>query len=331
MKALYCYFGRFTDHCADIPGHPLYQLFFLKSLKKKFSIDSFDVFYYDHDIYDYSVSNYSILKDYRRNIESELIRKNDISLQEVLDTKYDVVFLKYRFRNLSRLKDRCLDRYYFEMIYNNKKNVSWIIDSDDMIQEPYENIITYFWNKHSYHTETKNIKKVIPVQYDDIITAINIIKDENNGFLLKDKNKLTFIGNEYFKVGLHDLFIDIHSLDEKLNIIVQGKWNKYQYISKIIPRIERKLGYLALKNSICSIQKSKESYLVDNFLSPRIFESWLLGTLIFSENSFMPKFSSFKTSIELSEKIKFLNEIDNETYSNLLFNEILEFYNNIIL
>lgn len=313
MKALFCYYGRMTDHTKDIPGHPLYMLYFLNAIAKKFNIDKFDVYYYDENLYNYTDEDfkYYVCGKKRIELEHKLINKTLNTVNDVLDSEYDIVFLKYRFRNYSRLREGCLDRLHFEKIYKKCKDKCYIIDTDAMINEPYENIITLFLNSYDY--ESKNVIKMCPVLKEDFEFI-------NNPKL----KRLTYIGNEYFKEGLIDVFNGL-----QIPIFVQGKWNYHEKIFSIINRCDRYLGYMTLEDSLCSLQISKQVYATYDFLSPRIFESLLLGTIIFGKNSFMPKFSKFNTIEELNEKIKFLSEISYVDYTKYLKLEINELYTNI--
>jgi hypothetical protein len=322
MKALYGYFGRMYDHNASIPSHPLYQLFLLKAISRQFGIDQFDICYYDEGVYNYGDMIYNVLNKPRTEIYDALIADDGIPLEKALETDYDIVLLKYRFRNYSRLRDGSLDRLTFDKLYNRFKERCYIIDTDAEVREPYEHIITYFLTGFEYPKGTGEVLPIVPVLKEDIL--VNLIQK-----LVITPPMLMFIGNEYFKVNIQDWFKQLKANVPGLTIKVQGKWNKHEFIDDIIDRSDRKSGYDAMYASSCSIQLSKDIYRDCDFLAPRYFESYLLSTIIFGQNSFMPKFSKFKTIEELQEKIKFLSEISPADYLKYLKMEIEEFYTNV--
>jgi len=322
MKALFGYFGRMFDHDVNIPSHPLYQLFLLHSLAKEYKIDKFDIHYYD-TVYDYKTPKYHVLPEIREDLYDKLVDKDNVSLEEVLDTDYDILFLKNRFRNYSRLKDGSLDTYDFEQIYNKFKDKCIIIDTDEQVKKPYEHIVTYFNGKYDYPKGTGDVTKIIPVLEEDVLACID------SYFKSKLTFQLTYIGNEYFKEGIQDSFAELKKYYPELMIKVQGTWIKHPFIYEVISRKDRAYGYEQLASSPYTVQISKPVYLKSDFLAPRIFESLLLGTIIFSQNSFMPKFSKFTDLLELSEKMKFLDEINEDEYKKILITEVKELYKNL--
>lgn len=316
-KALFCYFGRFGDHTAPIPGHPLYQIFFLNSISKKFGIDKFDIFYYDE--YDYDIKdNFVVLSEYRQKLKDALIDKDNLSFDEALNNKYDVVFLKYRFRNYSRLKEGSLDRLKFEKLADVHYNNSWIIDTDAEIKKTdyFPRILSLFLKDFDY--PSKHTTKIIPVLHTDIQECIREIEK---------KEMMMFIGNEYNKSGIHNILELSHKWN--LKTFVQGKWKKQAYIDSILDRTDRVYGYRNLENALFTVQASKDIYQTYDFMSPRIFESYLLSTLVFGNYSFFPKFSKYSNDVVLQEKIRFLTEINSKEYFKILKLEIEELYSNL--
>lgn len=317
---LYCYFGRFYDHSVNIPGHPLYQVFFLNSIAKKFGIDKFYVHYYP-DPYDYSGGQFEVLSDYRKMLYDKLVLK-EISFEEALNIDVDFVFLKHRFRNYSRLRDGSLDCYYYERLLERHYDKAYVIDTDgEIVNSEFKpkKILSLYFKPEVYHFDTE-VKVIVPVLKDDILNVIDVVKKEY---------KLTFIGNEYFKVGIVDEFSELKKYCPDLRIVVQGKWKSENIVDQILDRTKRKDGYISLSSSICTIQISKVEYLCFDFLAPRIFEAYLMSTLCFSKNSFMPKFSQYKNVLELSEKIKFLKSLSPQEYNKILKAELDELYLNL--
>jgi hypothetical protein len=139
---------------------------------------------------------------------------------------------------------------------------------------------------------------------------------------------MTFIGNQYFKDGLEDIMHFLSEAYPKLDKHVQGKWDKSDDYT-IIDRRSKCTGYNMLADSACSLHMSKRDYYDYGFMSPRIFESLLLGTIIFARESFMPQFSRFEDGVELVEKMKFLSEITTAEYQEILLKEINELYANL--
>ncbi|MHA1685207.1 MAG: hypothetical protein ACTSYD_02240 [Candidatus Heimdallarchaeaceae archaeon] len=263
---------------------------------------------------------FNILKSEREYLYKKFVQEDNIPLDQAVNGDYDIIFLKNRFRNYSRLREKSLDYYYFQQILSaHQQNDVYIIDTDAQIKVPHKNLITFFLDEYPYPKGTTNIYKVIPVLKDDVLSCIR----EN-----KKKTQLTFIGNEYFKSDLKDVLISLKEYYPELKINVQGKWKPDANLN-IIDRTKRILGYRMLQSSISSIHISKDIYLKYLFLSPRIFESMILGTIIFARETFMPKFSHFESPLELSEKLKFLNEISLREYYDILKMEINELYENV--
>lgn len=318
-KVLFCYFGRFFDHTADIPGHPLYTLFYLKSIAKYYNIEKFDVLYYDtmFPVYTYGESVFSVLQDKRIQLYSSLINKDNVTLQEALDTEYSMVFLKHRFRNYSRLADGCYDRFVYDKLYDKFKSKSILIDTDaeltsDEIIQHYndtKNMTISLFSSNKYALR-KYTTRIIPVQRDDISVNEALLKTD----------KLTFIGNMYGKKDLYPMLFDTYNNYKQLDIVLHGKWNTDTWY-KVIKRQQRILGYNSLMMSIATINMSKEIYHTYDFMSPRIFEAMLLNTICFSTNSFVPKFYHPTDGIALSEKLKFLYEQYKTGKYRILFNK----------
>lgn len=320
-RGLYCYMGRLDDHFYNQPGHPLFQLYYMNALKEEFGVDKFDVYYYDKHSYAGRYENFFRVNTIQRwDLFKSLVNDDDLSLLEVIRnlSSYDYVFLKYRFLNFSRLNERSLDRLKFEELYNRCEHKSYIIDTDAEIKESYENIISLFLSGYPYPGKPV-VRVVVPVLKKDM--------DLRNSIKRKS-DILTFIGNEYFKGDISGLLEQIH-LKCKIGIVVSGKW-KENYFSNIIPRTERLEGYRSLAQSLCTVQKSKEVYDSYDFMSPRIFESFLLGTICFGKSSFLPKFCRYQTNLELIEKIKYLKQINGLVeYTKLLDSCIDEMYLNL--
>lgn len=316
-KGLYCMFGRIGDHNLNIPGHPLYHLYFLKSLSKKFNIDKFDIYYYD--TYPFSFEDDIVTKFVDRTYLKHQLIDQSVSLTTALDRDYDHVFLKYRFLNKSRLLQGSLDRKKFDTLYTKHTKTNhdvWVIDTDGMIKEEYNQVLSLYANPKYKYPGNPKVERICPVLKEDILNGLSKELVEPN---------LTFIGNEYFKVGLNQMLEKIHD-ETGINIITQGSWNKHNYIDHIVDRTDRVKGYRYLSNSACTLQISKLDYKNYDFLSPRIFESYILGTIIFGQNSFTPRFSSFTGAVDLCEKIKFVSDLDVNEYLNILKQEVDECY-----
>jgi hypothetical protein len=321
MNALYAYFGRMGDHDLNIPSHPLYQIFFLNSISKEFGIKKFDVYYYDKYPNAF-LNSYDILDSYRGSLHKKIINHNDISLSDALSGDYDVVFLKYRFRNPSRISSGSFDRLKFDSLYEKYKDRCWIIDTDDEILESYPRILSLFHDVRFQYPGNPKVKQLIPILSDDIFNVL--VRPD----ILFKQYALTFIGNEYSKDDIQNQFREIHQRTQ-IPINVQGKWNKYPFIQYVIPRHMRTYGYGLWQSSACSIQISKPQYLTYDFMAPRIFESYLLSTIIFSKNSFMGPFSKYSGMIDLCERILTLKDLTSLEYHKLLESEINASYLNL--
>jgi hypothetical protein len=322
---LYCYFGRFGDHTAPIPGHPLYQIFFLNALAKKYEIDKFDIFYYDSEYPSIPNLNdrFEILPDIRNALRGRLVGKDGVSLAEALSNSYDKVFTKYRFRNYSRLSEGSLDRYKFEKIIEKHKDKCIVVDTDAEIKEEYPRILSLFADSEYKYLGIPQVDRVIPVLRADVHRAVKCWESIPNKW-----SCLTFIGNGYNKDGLLSVLKRAQK-DAGVSIVIHGKHKDPPLNFKVISRTERVRGYRCLAESLLTVQLSKPVYEKYNFMSPRIFESYLLGTLCFSQNSFMGGFSRFNGAIDLIEKIKFLKTVSHEDYFKILTEEIDKTYDNL--
>ena len=132
MKALYTYFGQLDLHTVDTPGHSLYQLGLLDSIKSTWNEDLvFDFYSY----YPESVkSPFRLYPDtphgelfstyFNSLIDQYDISKNDV-LQKISDQSYDYLFLKARFRNLSTLSKKWKDARDFEDIIDHN-SINWL-------------------------------------------------------------------------------------------------------------------------------------------------------------------------------------------------------------
>lgn len=335
MKALYAYFGLLELHTIDSPGHSLYQLGLMDQLAVQFSIKKFDFYsYYPKELIQNQIeSNYvpsTHLGEIFEETRNDLIDHYALDLDEVLDRvvtkKYDKLFLKARFRNLSTLSKKWKDALVFEMIINSaiesgySKDQIIILDTDLSLTEKFVND---YREKITIVIPSINIPGISDRFLKKCVDA-NLSNYET--FKNRKGLGLVFYGNintSSYKSGnsktelLRDILFQLSGdsvlgqLGGELTIISKpvdalGFLSEY---STNINRCDRPRIWECLERDTVMLNITKDKYNAAKFIPARIYEALIFGLIPVSYkfNWLCPAFS-FDNMEDLIEILKYLDE-----------------------
>jgi hypothetical protein len=133
MKSLYAYYGLLDLHNIDSPGHSLYQIGLVDSLRESYGETKFDFYsYYPEEIIKAakleafpSTELGKLFYKYRTNLFDQPIHNIDELLIKIKAKEYNKLFLKARFRNLSSLSKKWKDAREFEDIITTAFNAGY--------------------------------------------------------------------------------------------------------------------------------------------------------------------------------------------------------------
>jgi hypothetical protein len=329
MKALYAYFGLLDLHHVDSPGHSLYQLGLIDSLKKSFGCKKFDFFsYYPAEIQVEAASPNSfpctslgsLFQEYRLELIEDYCISQATLMERISEKKYDKLFLKARFRNLSTLAKKWKDASTFEKIietaiaagYSRDKII--ILDTDlslssDFVRkyESQVSIVTPSIDIPGVSTEFLNRcveihlhdykKPKIFVFYGNIDTSNYKAGNEKSAILPEVISYLcTACKPGYFTVIGKSK--DIAALPEGV---------------RVVERSNRPEIWKTLENGLVMINVTKEKYDSARFIPARIFEAFIFGMIPVSHKfSFLGNTFSFENIEDLDEIVKYLMECSTE-------------------
>jgi hypothetical protein len=338
MKSLYAYFGLLELHGVDSPGHSLYQLGLIDSLRESFGESSFDFYsYYPQEIVKEAILNSpeypeSSLGKLFEEYHSKLFSQYCVSLTSVIENienkEYSKIYLKARFRNLSSLAKKWKDARDFEKIIETAISSGYlphqivILDTDLSLPEN-------FFKKYS-GSVTCLVPSIdfpgISVDFLNKCVAINLTE------FSKSKN-IVYYGNidtSNYKSGnakspiLKECIDFLESGESPMSSSIICKKGDFSF-SKIqhIPRNSRLLIWKELSKSLVMLNVTKEKYNAEQFIPARVFEAMIFGMIPVSYKfEFLNKSFSFNTVEDLSEIIKYLDECSNEdlkaAYSNFI-------------
>jgi hypothetical protein len=329
MKSLYAYFGLLKPHNIDSPGHFLYQLGLIDSLRELFDEEKFDFYSYyppqviaDSQIFDYPDSELgAIFRKYR----GQMIEEGPLPFSEIIEQikqkVYHKLYLKARFRNLSTLTKKWKDAQEFEQILDAARNAGYtkeqivILDTDLSLSEKFI--------MESSEFATIIIPSIdfpgISTRFLDECVATHIGKFDTNRFLntvfygnidtsnYKSGNSKGEIlssilnwCNEFYLTRENSIFLAICKTNEP--IVLSGN-------NAIIPRNERLAIWNALSVSAIMLNVTKDKYAENKFIPARVYEAMIFGMIPVSYRfDFLCPAFSFNDLNDLSEIIKYLNE-----------------------
>jgi hypothetical protein len=332
MKSLYAYFGLLRPHTIDSPGHSLYQLGLIDSIREFYNEEKFDFYSYypsqvieSSQIYDYPDSKLGqVFAKYRDEMIASAPRPLSEVIEEIKKKEYSRLYLKARFRNLSTLSKKWKDARDFEEIINTAISAGYskeeiiILDTDLSLPESFSyefkqdvtvlipsidfpGISARFLNDCiDAHLGNFDKKLLNCVFYGNIDTS-NYKKGNDKGRILN--SVLEWCDSEYSSSGLSK-FIVICKENEEFEL----SSNNYRIARKNRPEI-----WSALEESTIMLNVTKDKYNDLQFIPARIYEAMIFGMIPVSYkfNFLCPAFS-FNDLSDLSEILKYLKECSPE-------------------
>lgn len=337
-NSLYAYFGLLDLHTIDSPGHSFYQIGLIDSLRVTFNEDKFDFYsYYPKNViddnYSSNVINYPnselgrlFLEYYNDMIENYCVSISNVILN-IKEKKYNRLYLKARFRNLSTLSKKWKDARDFEEMIDAaissgySKNDIVILDTDLSLPESfylkYSKSVTisvpsidfpgishrflqscFSINCNNYYDRKSNI-----VFYGNIDTSNYKSGNSKSEELL---NFLKQIGTFYDEASQSSFYI-----------ISKGQSYDLPYSHSFIPRNDRERIWNALETSSIMVNITKEKYNTLKFIPARIYESMIFGLSPISYKfDFLNKTFSFDSEDDLLEILKYFNECTSSDLKN---------------
>ena len=329
MKSLYAYFGLLDLHRVDSPGHSLYQLGLIDSLKKSFGCKKFDFFsYYPAEVQlDATAPNGfpstplgSLFQEYRLELIEDYCIAQSTLMERISEKKYDRLFLKARFRNLSTLAKKWKDARAFEKIIETALSANYsreniiILDTDLSLSDD-------FFQKYESLVSIVTPSITIPgVSTEFLKRCVEIHLNDYNKF-----KTFIFYGNidtSNYKAGNEKSAILPNVIEYLTYTCMPGQ---FTVISKakdaralpeeirIVERNDRPEIWNTLEKGLVMINVTKEKYDSNQFIPARIFEAFIFGMIPVSYKfSFLGNTFSFENMEDLDEIVKYLMECSTE-------------------
>ena len=303
--ALYAYFGYLGDFSTDIPGHTFYQIGLIDQLCNHHHIDKVDFYsYLSHDQVGATQKSpiwpTSPVTPVFEKFTKERIRSYNLGFAKVVENiekgRYDKIFLKARFRNLSTLTKQLTDAKQFELlikaaIQTGQANKVVILDTDLSLDPEFVDFcksqgITFEIPSIDYPNVSKNFIKACE----------KVWLEETDRFERNDK--VFYYGNISFgnyKVGhaKNPIVVDAIkasadfksftgkkytvSLAGKLDPALTGDFQEKNI--KLIPRTDRSDIWNEYASSTISLNISKDLYVERGFYPARVYESLIFGAI----------------------------------------------------
>lgn len=337
MKSLYTYFGLLDLHDIDSPGHSLYQIGLVDSLRETYSEEKFDFYsYYPEDIINSAdIQGFpktqlgELFHSYRAELFAKPIHKIDDVLINVRNKEYANLYLKARFRNLSTLSKKWKDARDFENIIDAaidsgySKHQIRILDTDLSLSpnfiKKYEDHITIlipsidfpgisrrFLEDCAEININSNKPALSSVFYGNINTS-NYKSGNSKSDILPES--LAWISDYH---SSENYFGHIENLSSFYVICKESDFNFTKVNTHNIKRNDRVKIWETLEDSRIMVNITKEKYDDHKFIPARIFEAMIFGMIPVSYkfNWLCPAFS-FDNLDDLNEIYTYLSECDN--------------------
>lgn len=331
MKSLYAYFGLLDLHDIDSPGHSLYQIGLVDSLRESFGEEKFDFYsYYPEEVIKSAdLSSFpetelgKLFFQYRTQLFDQPIHNIGKVIEEIAEKKYSKLYLKARFRNLSTLSKKWKDARDFDRIIECAieagylKNEIIILDTDLSLSD-------------KFIEQTKDFVTILipSIDFPGISNMFLVDCVKLNLSQSKKGVSSVFYGNidtSKYKSGnskseiLEDAlsWISRHhwSHDEDFHLIC--KRNDFDSLSNKlssthhVDRKNRVKIWETLESSRIMVNITKEKYNDRRFIPARIFEAMIFGMIPVSYKfDFMCPAFSFDTLEDLFEIYTYLGECD---------------------
>lgn len=329
MKALYAYFGTIGLDRIDMPGHPFYQVGLMDSIAVEYGVTQFDTVSYlkdnvieDGDFTDYPTNEVGfIFHEYLEKLKvKRIVREEARAL--IREKKYDLLFLKARFRNLSTLSKKWDDAKFFEELIRLAKEVGYtrneivVLDTDlslpDWFYKTYGDSVTilipsidipgiserFLMSCFEYWKEAASQLKRWKLDDQTIVFYGNV--DTSN---YKAGNEKSSVLSEILKsISDHSCIIS--------KSVIRG--------DRDIHRREKSSIWNCLSQRAIMLNVSKDKYNSRQFIPARVYEAMIFGMIPVSYgfNWLCPTFS-FQTPDELDEIYTYLSRDCSDNQADL--------------
>lgn len=319
MKALYAYFGLLDLHDIDSPGHSLYQLGLLDSIRETYGVKKFDFFTYypPGEVEKARLSPYPDdgLGDMFVAMKASLIDEDRIDLslmlERIREKHYSRLYLKARFRNLSTLSKKWLDAWLFELIIESaieagySKSEIFILDTDlslpDSFYQDYDEAVTtlipsihFPGISEGFLTACVNLRESMSKQRS-IVYYGNINTASYKSGNAKSSDLIPILGRVAAFKGLD------------LTLICKPQDSVGITHIRHIERRDRPRIWSALSDSAFMLNVTKPKYEKERFIPARIYEALIFGMIPISSGfSFLCPAFSFSNDVELNEILTYL-------------------------
>lgn len=330
MKGLYSYFGLLDLHRIDSPGHSLYQLGLIDSLRKESGCQKFDFFSYYPQAVILDQAGIpegfpatplgDLFREYQENLIDDYCISHDRVIEKIAEKKYDFLFLKARFRNLSTLAKKWKDARAFEKMIETAISAGYpkekiiVLDTDLSLSED-------FTRKYE-----ATVKIIIPsihipgISHDFLKRCVEIHTDNY------DKLKtVVFYGNidtSNYKSGNAKSGLLMPVIEYLSETCESGQFTVISKIKDIgtlqvgvrgVERSNRPEIWRTLEKGSVMINVTKEKYDAHKFIPARIFEALIFGMIPVSHKfDFLSSAFSFNNLEDLDEIMKYLMECSPE-------------------
>jgi hypothetical protein len=328
MKSLYAYFGLLNLHTIDSPGHSLYQIGLMDSLRQTFGIDQFDFFsYYPEDLqktHSESGSRMyptSPIGNIFERYKDEMVHDHlmlDETLANITAKKYNMLFLKARFRNLSTLQKKWKDAKAFELLIETAIHVGYtkdqiiILDTDLSLPDSFSRRYGASVTIRIPSIDFPGISNRFLLDCVSVHTS-DYIRDRNTVFYGNIDTSSYKSGNSKNAI-LGEALSWITSSENKLIIISKQKdLDEWNATADGILRNNRGTIWDALDSGLVMLNITKDKYDTVRFIPARVYEAMIFGMIPVSYNfNFLCETFSFSNIDDLVEIIKYLNDCEPE-------------------
>jgi len=331
--SLYAYFGLVDLHNVDMPGHSLYQLGLMDSLKETYGEIRFDFFSYlpDNIIDENSDTNGcfpanglgSVFNAYYDELIADYCPSLDVVLTKIANKEYNRLYLKARFRNLSTLAKKWKDALSFEKIVDAAISAGY--DANDIII-----LDTDLSLPGSFHKKYKGkVEIAMPsIHFKGISDRfLNACIAVHEADYLKDAS-VVFYGNidtSNYKSGnqkstilptcigaLQEEYMNNEIEEQPVVLIHKPTPEELSHpITNHINRKDRHEIWDALSISGIMLNVTKEKYDDLRFIPARIYEALIFGMVPVSYKfNWLSSTFSFETIEDMLEIVKYLRELD---------------------
>jgi hypothetical protein len=327
MKSLYAYFGLLDLHEIDSPGHSLYQIGLVDSIREAYKEEKFDFYsYYPQDLIESAelkgfpdTGLGRVFNEFRSNLFDKPVHNIEEVLKAIGSKQYQRLYLKARFRNLSALAKKWKDARDFEQMIETavsagyKKDEIIILDTDLSLSDS-------FINRYSACVTIR----IPSIDFPGIsLKFLNRCLETQLNEKSYDNFNIVFYGNidtSKYKEGnakdpiLVDALNFTRDFSETVLICKEADFAPYLGVATFgIPRHNRSAIWEKLSQSLIMLNVTKEKYDRERFIPARIYEAMIFGMIPVSYKfNFLCKAFSFESIDDLTEIYKYLLECSPE-------------------